>query len=250
MAEVIEKAPPVAGLPRAKYGPAMEDLNIALVQNLPVKLEHDGPVDVTVHDDAGKSTGILVRYQRGSNTYQAHLQKNINDVTVCRYCTDTTDVAWCSHIHYVLTGRLDYPIYQELGRFIIPIVPTEGVFCPVHLEETEVRNGRPLVRAFMVMENSKTSQDEQVTLGFLKRGGFGTTDLRNLFSDWAIGQFDNDTYFLDPHCMWPSHSDNNPDYARLSDFSKLFYRSMYGMCPPCMNEYRKSSDPTKDAPQF
>lgn len=246
-----------------QYGPIMRDENIVNVMNLPAAMPHEGPARVTDYSGPGTNVEKLtLEYNNGKDEFAAVIRRNQRGILVCEYCSpdDGTGkaVSWCTHLHYLLVNREDTVFFAKPGRFVVPIVPSEGIYCPVHIGEP-IQNERNKslaevspVKIIMGIRD-RENEDDTITLGYLRSNRISTIDLRNLFSDWAVGNLEDTKYYASTECKGDKHGKLKND--KLSEFAKRFYPAMYGLCPPCIEEFQGNSggtveNPDADAPNF
>lgn len=255
------------------FGPIMRDLSIANVKILSAGLKYDGEVMVnSLMDSKHKETkGVILEYAHEGHDFAVTIRQH-NGLLTCDYCSNTDQlavaeprVAWCEHMHWLVTHRADAEFFAKPGRYVIPMVPTEGIYCPVHLGEA-IRHPRnslldAVVPVKIIMGNrlvpvegdtDPDDLDEEIILGYLKFGYISNADLRSLFSDWAMGNLDNPKYYMPTVCQGENHEKISKP---LSAFAERFWPAMYSMCPPCLEDFRKlrESEEKKyeeDSPDF
>lgn len=246
----------------AQYGPIMKDENIVNVLNLPAQLKHDTPVRVSfVRDQEWHRSKLVLEYDLGKTQYSVEIVRNERGALVCNFCTpdDGTarSVSWCSHLHYILVNRHDTQMYDKPGRYMVPMIPSEGIYCPVHIAEpveNERNKSLPSISAVKIIMGlrNQADQDHHIVIGYLRTDKVSTGDLRNLFTDWAVGNLDDTTYYAKSRCDGDKHDKLKDD--KLSEFAQRFYPAMYGLCPPCIEEFQGNAgtvkNPDADAPDF
>jgi hypothetical protein len=245
----------------ASYGPIMKEAGILNVTNMPAMLQHEGPMRIT--DMSGPGTAVdklTMEYNTKNAEHAVIIRRNDSGILMCEYCTpddgSTSTVTWCTHLHYLLVNRKDTVFFSKPGRYMVPMVPSEGVYCPVHVGEPLNNERNKSLRSVspvkIILGVRDTTDDDDIVIGYLRSDQIATTDLRNLFTDWAIGNLENRRYYADTECGGDKHRKLKND--KLSRFAQMFYPAMYGLCPPCIEDFQGTSgsieNPAEDAPEF
>lgn len=187
--------------------------------------------------------GVAMAYRppRGKKVV-AMLERGASDALVCRYCRskDGTEVAWCEHLSAAVHGRRDAGALAP-GRWVVPVVPGEGIFCSVELAEVEpvaslsFSRHHELYSVAPLMAHTQTGERVAPVIGFVRCGKACLLDVRALYIDWALGNFANEALFHPPQCQGSAHERVAEQAARSHPFSQAFFPAMFGYCAACLN---------------
>lgn len=180
--------------------------------------------------------GVGIEYFQGSVKHSATVNSQGGRI-LCSYCTTSGKaVAWCTHIRFLAMNHLDTTLYDpekgdEGQGFMIPIVPTEGIFMPVLLRSDETRAGYTDVVLALSERENETLTDVPIGQVF---SDFGMIELRSIVVDFLEGWLSNSRYFM-------GRTDDS------SDFANRFYLATTGKT---LAFTRAGSAASADAPVF
>lgn len=185
--------------------------------------------------------GCLLSYTDSAGDHQAQVHLMRGEPPLCQYCRRTNKpVAWCSHIRTLISDPLNPGIDRTadlIGDMIgdmesvsvgAPIIPSEGVFIPVHL----YRVGSEAVRVDVEIESELGNRETVFTIGIGPLGQLGFSDIRSMFVDWMYSKLNDDEFVMDS----PLPDAHRHEYAKdvvernskVSKFSNAFYSTVYG----------------------
>jgi hypothetical protein len=243
-----------------QFGPIMKELNLLTVKKVSATFKAD--TIPFFEATSSEEYPLEMKYTKDDRFHEVGFHV-LKDVLTCNYCTgrgnDNNHVAWCSHLHHLLSTQMDRIGVGSRKRFVIPAVPSEGIFCPVHIGDpvtTRSRQTFDIHPVHVVMGNRAGSPDDsdatehRIIIGYTRSDFITMKLLRSMLLDWLMGNFDDPRYFASTTCQGPEHEKIKSD---LSPFASRFYPSMYGLCPPCISAYQgveADSSPDQDAPNF
>lgn len=196
MALNVIKKMPLTGLSPQNFdqiGPQMKDSEIwktTVIRELATPA-----VNVTSYPEANE---VIIDALEGGEIHQATVEI-VQGRIVCRYCSvGGRACAWCTHIHYLARTRQDRALFMVdmPVNFLIPVVPTDGVFVPVRIAPDENRKGFSRVFVELSDVNEDNPETEERVIGTLF-SGFGLMELRSLVADSLEGLIWNKAYFMD-----------------------------------------------------
>lgn len=193
VANVITKMPLLNRLEFDQVGPQMKISGIW--KTTVVRELVNNTVDVSPYPGTRR---IIIDAREGGEIHQATIEI-VQGRIVCRYCSVSGRAcAWCTHIHHLARTHQDRILFDvnKAADFLIPVVPTDGVFVPVRIAPDE--NHKGFSRVFMELSdaNDENSEPEEHAIGTLF-SGFGLMELRSLVADFLDGWVWNQSYFMD-----------------------------------------------------
>lgn len=232
-----------------QVGPVMKGCGIWKIKTIRDEISESGPMKM-VPLQAAKSVNI---------EYFIGAQKHVATVTVeegrilCRYCiANSKPVAWCMHIQFLAKNHTDCSLFlvEEETQFLIPVVPTDGVFVPIKIVPDETRVGY-FDAVMELSENKEDGEVHDVTIGQLYPE-FGMLELRSIIADFMEGWLENEKYF---------HTSKKNSYpadisvdrmiqlrdSQVSPFSNRFYMAAVG---ESLGYWESTRVHSNDAPVF
>lgn len=240
VANTRTRVSPLSGPEHDTIGPFMRSLNIHKLKVVPDILQK---TEVKVIHRPG---AVLIDY-RDHNEAQSATVTSINGGRIlCEYCgSGARNIAWCHHIQYIVSKGVDNDLFNVPGTvggepdprtIAVPIIPSEGVFVGVTLLDNE--DHADFVDASVTFANSE-GVDTEAHIGTLRRGWFGTQQLRSIVVDFLEGQMDNPENFTGKHEPYDKS-------LEASEFSQRFYLAVGGT----RADWSASTGGAGDAPVF
>lgn len=162
---------------------------------------------------------VLVGFDENASRCEATLVE-ANGKLLCQYCSSSQRTAWCIHLRTAISAHADVALYSvpvgEMKFFLVPIIPSEGVFVGMVLNRIEEDY-------VQVLTTSTKSPSDQVTIGVGYAPALGTMELKGMFVDWFTearldpAQFN--TTYSDPEQESRMDSTN----AVFSNFTREFF---------------------------
>ncbi|URG17443.1 hypothetical protein Mbo2_073 [Rhodococcus phage Mbo2] len=189
---------------------------------------------VTLPRMSGSLGEVIMEYRVGGDQYQVGMIRKQKRV-ICSFCTGVghQQVVWCRHLQYVASKSLDAPLWMlgegiESHQFLVPIIPTEGVFALLNLvpQHQDYDN----LAVVLKLGNMLDDTIDEIEIGFIAKGSAGMIELRSLFVDYLTGQSGNARYFYT--APLDSSLEQDPAVDRINQkanaFTQLFHLAFYG----------------------
>lgn len=202
---------------------------------------------------------LTLEYVNGVNKHQAGITVydggGRRSPLLCSYCTLSDPVAWCPHLHHVVSTGQDRSLYMpkdgetsEWG-ILVPIIPSEGVFAPVRFRLLPGKNGSPFAVAEALHEGT------DIELGVLRVGEFGTLEVRAMYTDMMVGRRHDRSLFGEVRESRQPFTSTDDEFTRsafeiskkLSSFSHQYYQAIWRKT---LGELELAGSPASDAPRF
>lgn len=242
-----------------QVGPIMKQLGISNVKKLPVVLGDN--MEISTGNDG--EDFVAVDYTVDGREHHAEI---INDdgIIRCIFCGPVSEkVTWCKHVYQAVVARKDGILFSKPGRYLIPVVPTDGIYCPVHLEQIQL--GTTSSKEFYSVTFKLAPRDEKgnvdgteyhdINIGYVPKNHVCINDLRSMMAHWLVGNMHDTRFYAPVKCQGPEHESVKHN---TSVFTDTFYESMYGLCLGCINNQlarlaemdAKKNNYKSDAPVF
>jgi hypothetical protein len=240
-----------------KFGPLMQAFGVSMF------VEADKPFQE--HMEAGKvrstpnPNGMLYEYSLPNSEMHmievAYSGKEIRYMN-CHYCSrNGAPVAFCSHIGHMIRSGYDRGMFRTAyddggpDSYLVPIIPTEGVYAQVTLDQVVTKSKRIFTEISVEMINRESGETETASIGIMPElGMFGVNELRYMFVDWATGWMENSLYFH-PAGSEPVEVGGIPSVQEInnttSEFSNRYYLANYGKSIGALVRAPSSSDVPK-----
>lgn len=225
-----------------QVGPVMKQTGIWKVKDIRDEISRS---DVTFINPLPETSSVGISYGNSGSSYVATVTTEQGRI-LCKFCTlAAKPISWCMHIQYLAKNNADGPLFtvSETTDFMVPIVPTDGVYAPVKIGPSEFEGyfdvSMALTEVFPNPDGEKEVCD--VPMGIV-HGGFGLMELRSMVVDFMEGWMSNSKYFHQS-----AKGGSTPRDAEISAFSNRFYVAITGETLGRWEARNRHSD---DAPLF